>query len=119
LASQGPTLAAFEEEWAAYCGTAEAVGISSGTAALQLALRATEMQAGDEVIAPAMTYVATAFSVSHIGAIPVFTDVDERTFTLDPEAVEAAVTPRTTAVVPVHLYGQTVDEAPSGSLLRL
>src|SRR5207302_5709273 len=102
-------LAAFEQEWAAYCGAAEAVGISSGTAALALAYRAVGVGAGDEVIVPALTYVATAFAVSHVGAVPVFVDVDERSFTLDPAEVERAVSPRTKAIVPVHLYGQTVE----------
>jgi dTDP-4-amino-4,6-dideoxygalactose transaminase len=107
--TMGPNLAAFEQEWAAYCGAAEAIGISSGTAALALAYRAVGVGAGDEVIVPALTYVATAFAVSHVGAVPVFVDVDERSFTLDPAEVERAVSPRTKAIAPVHLYGQTVE----------
>lgn len=107
--TMGPTLASFEEEWAAYCGAEHAIGISSGTAALALAYRAVGVEPGDEVIVPAMTYVATAFAVSHVGAVPVFVDVDERTFTLDPEAVAQAVSTKTKAIAPVHLYGQTVD----------
>ncbi len=107
--TMGPTLAAFEAEWAQYCGTREAIGVSSGTAALALAYRAVGVRPGDEVVVPAMTYVATAFAVSHVGAVPVFVDVDEETFTLDPEEVRRAVSPRTRAIVPVHLYGQTVD----------
>jgi dTDP-4-amino-4,6-dideoxygalactose transaminase len=107
--TMGPTLAAFEDEWATYCGAAHAVGISSGTAALHLTLRAIGVKPGDEVIVPAMTYVATAFSVSHVGATPVFVDVDERTFTIDPAAAEAAVTSKTAAILPVHLYGQPAD----------
>jgi dTDP-4-amino-4,6-dideoxygalactose transaminase len=109
--TMGPTLAAFEEEWAAYCGSAHAIGISSGTAALVLSLRAAGVGAGDEVIVPAMTYVATAFAVSHVGATPVFVDVDERTFTLDPDETRKAVSAKTKAIAPVHLYGQTVDAA--------
>jgi dTDP-4-amino-4,6-dideoxygalactose transaminase len=109
--TMGPTLASFEEEWAAYCGAAHAIGISSGTAALVLALRAAGVAPGDEVIVPAMTYVATAFAVSHVGAVPVFVDVDERTFTLDPEETRKAVSSKTKAIAPVHLYGQTVDAA--------
>jgi dTDP-4-amino-4,6-dideoxygalactose transaminase len=101
--TMGPNLAAFEQEWAAYCGAAEAIGISSGTAALALAYRAVGVGAGDEVIVPALTYVATAFAVSHVGAVPVFVDVDERSFTLDPAEVERAVSPRTKAIAPVHL----------------
>ena len=107
--TMGPNLAAFESEWAAYCGTADAVGVSSGTSALALAFRAVGIGPGDEVIVPAMTYVATAFAVSHVGAAPVFVDVDEETFVLDPEEVERAVSERTKAIVPVHLYGQTAD----------
>lgn len=109
--TMGPTLAAFEEDWARYCGTAHAIGISSGTAALALSYRAVGVGPGDEVIVPAMTYVATAFAVSHVGGVPVFVDVDERTFTLDPEQTRLAVSPRTKAIAPVHLYGQTVDAA--------
>ena len=109
--TMGPNLAAFEQEWAAYCGTAHAVGISSGTAALALAYRAVGVGAGDEVIVPAMTYVATAFAVSHVGGVPVFVDVDEGTFTIDPDEVQKAVSPRTKAIAPVHLYGQVVDVA--------
>jgi dTDP-4-amino-4,6-dideoxygalactose transaminase len=109
--TMGPTLAAFEEEWASYCGAAHAIGISSGTAALVLSLRAAGVAPGDEVIVPAMTYVATAFAVSHVGAVPVFVDVDERTFTLDPEETRKAVSSKTKAIAPVHLYGQTVDAA--------
>ncbi len=109
--TMGPTLAAFEEDWAAYCGTTHAIGISSGTAALALAYRAVGVGPGDEVIVPAMTYVATAFAISHVGATPVFVDVDERTFTLDPGEVRRAVSAKTKAIAPVHLYGQTVDAA--------
>lgn len=107
--TMGPTLAAFEEEWASYCGTTHAIGISSGTAALSLAYRAVGVEPGDEVIVPAMTYVATAFAVSHVGGVPVFVDVEEQTFTLDPDEVGRAVSSRTKAIAPVHLYGQTVD----------
>lgn len=107
--TMGPTLAAFEEEWARYCGVSHAIGISSGTAALALSYRAVGVGAGDEVIVPAMTYVATAFAVNHVGGVPVFVDVDERTFTLDPDEVGRAVSPSTRALAPVHLYGQTVD----------
>jgi dTDP-4-amino-4,6-dideoxygalactose transaminase len=107
--TMGPNLAAFEAEWAAYCGTSDAVGISSGTTALALAYRALGIGPGDEVIVPSMTYVATAFAVSHVGAVPVFVDVDEETFVLDPDEVRRALSPKVKAIVPVHLYGQTVD----------
>jgi len=109
--TMGPNLAAFEKEWAAYCGTDDAVGVSSGTAALALAFRAVGVGSGDEVIVPSMTYVATAFAVNHVGATPVFVDVDEEMFTLDPAEVARAVSPRTKAIAPVHLYGQAVDHA--------
>lgn len=107
--AMGPNLAAFEDEWAEYCGTTHAVGVSSGTAALALALRALGIGLGDEVIVPAMTYVATAFAVSHVGATPVFVDVDEEAFAIDPAEVELALSGKTKAILPVHLYGQTVD----------
>jgi dTDP-4-amino-4,6-dideoxygalactose transaminase len=109
--TMGPNLAAFEEDWAAYCGARHAIGVSSGTAALALAYRAVGVRPGDEVIVPAMTYVATAFAVSHVGGVPVFVDVDEQTFTLDPDEVRRAVTAKTRAIVPVHFYGQAVEVA--------
>jgi dTDP-4-amino-4,6-dideoxygalactose transaminase len=107
--TMGPTLAAFEDAWALYCGAREAIGVSSGTAALALAYRAVGVGVGDEVIVPAMTYVATAFAVSHVGGVPVFVDVDDEAFTLDPDEVRRAISPRTKAIAPVHLYGQAVD----------
>ncbi|HTY73811.1 MAG TPA: DegT/DnrJ/EryC1/StrS family aminotransferase [Actinomycetes bacterium] len=105
----GPQLAAFEEEFAAYCRAHAAVGTSSGTSALWLALRALGVGPGDEVITVPNTYVATAFAITYVGAVPVFVDVDPVTFNMDPECVAAAVGPRTKAVVPVHLYGQCAD----------
>ncbi len=96
---------AFETEWAAYCGVAYAVGVGNGTDALHLALRAAGIGPGDEVIVPALTAAFTALAVSLAGATPVFADVDPRRYTLDPAAFEAAITPRTAAVIPVHLYG--------------
>lgn len=108
----GPSLAAFESEWAAACETQYALGTSSGTAALMLAYRAVGVRPGDEVVIPAMTYVATAFAASYIGAVPVFVDVDDQQFNLDPAELERAITPRTKAIVPVHLYGQSADMRP-------
>ena len=96
---------AFEAEWAEYCGVAHAVGVGNGTDALQLALRAAGIGPGDEVVVPALTAAFTAFAVSMAGATPVFADVDPERYTLDPAAFEAAITPRTAAVAPVHLYG--------------
>jgi dTDP-4-amino-4,6-dideoxygalactose transaminase len=103
---------AFEEEWARYCGVAHAVGVGNGTDAIQLALRAAGVGPGDEVVVPALTAAFTALAVSMIGATPVFADVDPQRYTLDPAALEAAITPRTAAVIPVHLYGCPADMAP-------
>jgi dTDP-4-amino-4,6-dideoxygalactose transaminase len=103
----GPEVAAFEEEYARYIGVRHVVGVSNGTDALELAFRAAGVQAGDEVIMPANTFIATAEAASRIGAVPVFVDVDPDYLLIDPEAVEAAITPRTRVIAPVHLYGQT------------
>ncbi len=105
----GPDLRAFEEEFASYCGTRFAVGVGSGTAALELALRALGIGPGDEVVVPANTYIATAIAISQTGAEPVLVDVDERTFNIDPSLIEAAITPRTKAILPVHLFGRLAD----------
>jgi dTDP-4-amino-4,6-dideoxygalactose transaminase len=105
----GPQLAAFEAEFAGYCGAYSSVGTSSGTSALTLALRALGVGPGDEVITVPNTYVATAFAITYVGAIPVFVDVDPVTFNLDPSQVGAALGPRTAAVLPVHMYGQCAD----------
>jgi dTDP-4-amino-4,6-dideoxygalactose transaminase len=102
----GADVAAFEQEFARYCGTRHAVGVDSGTSALELALRAAGVGAGHEVITAANTFVATTFAIVHAGARPVLVDVDEHTQLMDPAAVAAAVTSRTRAIVPVHLYGQ-------------
>jgi len=107
--TMGPALSAFEREWADDCGTAAAIGVSSGTAALMIAFKAVGVGPGDEVIVPALTYVATAFAVSYLGGVPVFVDVDEETFNIDPAQVEAAISAKTKAICPVHLYGQPAD----------
>lgn len=107
--TMGPELTQFEEAFAALCGCSHGVGVSSGTDAVKLALIAAGVQPGDEVIVPANTFIATAEAVSHIGATPVFVDCLESNGLMDTAAVGPAVTPRTTAVVPVHLYGQPVD----------
>ena len=103
---------AFEKELAAACGVKHAVGMSSGTSAISLGLQALGVKPGDEVIVPAFTYFATASAVVHGGATPVFADVEPARFGLDPAALEAAITPRTKAIVPVHLYGLACDLAP-------
>ncbi len=105
----GPNLREFEAEFAAYCGATAGIGISSGTAALALALRALGIGPGDEVITVPNTYVATVFAITYVGALPVFVDVDPVTANIDPARVAAALTPATKAILPVHLYGQCVD----------
>lgn len=105
----GPEVAAFEDSFAAYLGAAGAVGVASGTAALQLSLLACGVGPGDEVITASHTFIATAEAISHVGATPVFVDIDPSTYTLNPERVAEAVTPRTKALVPVHLYGHPAD----------
>ncbi len=102
----GPAVAAFEEEYAAYLGAAHCVGLANGTDAVELALRAVGVTAGGEVIMPANTFIATAEAASRIGAVPVPVDVDPEYLLIDPDAVEAAITHRTQAIVPVHLFGQ-------------
>jgi dTDP-4-amino-4,6-dideoxygalactose transaminase len=101
----GPETAAFEEEFAAYCGAAHGVAVSSGTDALLIALQACDIGPGDEVITVSHTFIATVAAIALIGAKPVFVDIDPRTYTVDPELLAAAVTPRTRAILPVHLYG--------------
>jgi dTDP-4-amino-4,6-dideoxygalactose transaminase len=105
----GPEVRAFEAAFAAYCGAAHCVGVSSGTAALELALRALHIGPGDVVITVAHTFIATAEAISTVGATPRFVDVDPATYTLDPAGLAAAITPATKAVVPVHLYGQPAE----------
>ncbi len=102
----GPQVAQFEREYATFSQVAHCVGVANGTDALELALRAAGVTAGGEVVLPANTFIATAEAVSRIGAVPVLVDVDERHLLIDPAAVEAAVTPRTQAIIPVHLFGQ-------------
>lgn len=105
----GPEVAAFEKEIASYCQVEHAVGVASGTDALLLSLRAAGVGPGDEVIVPAFTFVATSDTVSLLGATPVFADIDPVTYTMDPDGLEALVTPATKAVIAVHLYGQAAD----------
>ena len=105
----GPAVAAFEREWAAYCGVRHAVGVANGTDALHWTLRALGVGPGDDVILPANTFVATAEAVVLAGARPRFADVDAGTLLLTPESVEAVTTPQTRAIIVVHLYGQMPD----------
>ena len=108
----GPEVETFEQRFAKAHGADEGIAVSSGTSALHLALLAAGVGAGDEVIAPSMTFTATAAAISYTGARPVFVDVDPTSFTIDPAQIEAKITPRTRAIVPVHLYGQSADMRP-------
>lgn len=105
----GPNVTGFEDEMARYLNVAHAVGLNSGTDALHLALRALDIGAGDEVITTPFTFVATTEAIGMVGATPVFADIDPLTFNIDPKAVDTAVTPRTRAIMPVHLYGLPAD----------
>jgi dTDP-4-amino-4,6-dideoxygalactose transaminase len=108
----GPKVAAFEEAFARFLGARHCVGVSSGTSALHLALLGAGVGPGDEVITVPMTFIATSWAVSYAGATPVYVDVDPVTFTLDVNQVERRITPRTKAILPVHLYGQPADLGP-------
>ena len=114
----GPAVERFERDFAAYCGTRSAVGVGSGTEALWLTMVAMGIGPGDEVITVPMSFVATVEAICLAGAKPVFVDIDERTYTMDPQALEAAVTPRTKAVIPVHLFGQAADMSPILEIAR-
>jgi dTDP-4-amino-4,6-dideoxygalactose transaminase len=108
----GAEVAAFEKAFAGYLDARFCVGVNSGTAALQLALMACDIKAGDEVIVPSFTFFATAEAVSVLGATPVFVDIDPVSYTVTAPAIEKAITPRTRAIIPVHLYGQPADLDP-------
>lgn len=108
----GPEVQAFEDEFAAYCGVRHCIGVASGLDALTLILRALDIGPGDEVIVPSNTYIATWLAVTHCGAVPVPVEPDPTTHTLDPARVEAGITPRTRAILPVHLYGHPADMDP-------
>lgn len=112
IIAQGPRVKAFEEGFAEMCGTKFAVATSSGTTALHLALLAHGIGAGDEVITSAFTFIASANSILFTGARPVFVDIDPKTFNLNPDLIEAAITPKTKAIMPVHLYGLACDMTP-------
>ena len=105
----GDRVDTLEKDFAAYCGAKFAVGCSSGTSALHLALLSAGIGAGDEVITSTHTFVATAEAIIHAGATPVFVDIDPGSYGLDPDQVETAITPKTKAIIPVHIYGQVVD----------
>lgn len=105
----GHEVSAFEEEFAAFCNTPYAVGVNSGTSALHLALLAAGIGPGDEVITSPFTFFAPVAAIRYVGATPVLADIDSRTFNIDPACIQAAITERTRAIIPVHLYGQPAD----------
>lgn len=108
----GPDVVQFEKDFAAFCDAAHCVAFNSGTSALHVALRLLDLGPGDEVITTPLTFVATSWAISYVGAKPVYVDVDDATFNLDPRGLERVLTPRTKAVMPVHLYGHPFDVAP-------
>jgi dTDP-4-amino-4,6-dideoxygalactose transaminase len=114
----GDEVAAFEREFAAYTHTSECVAMNSGTSALHLALLAAGIGPGDEVITVPFTFVATVSTIVYAGATPVFVDIDPVHYTMDPAAIEAKITPRTKAIMPVHLYGQSADMDPILEIAR-
>jgi dTDP-4-amino-4,6-dideoxygalactose transaminase len=114
----GSEVAALEKEFAAYSGAKEAMGVNSGTSALHLALLAAGIGPGDEVITVPFTFVATAAAIHYTGATPVYVDIDPQTFNMDPAKVEAAITSKTRAIIPVHLYGQPADMDPIVEIAR-
>lgn len=114
----GSEVVAFEQEFAAFSHAPQGIGVNSGTSALHLALLAAGVGPGDEVISVPFTFIATVSSIAYTGATPVLVDIDPETFTMDPAAVEAAITPRTKAIIPVHLYGQPADMDPLLAIAR-
>jgi dTDP-4-amino-4,6-dideoxygalactose transaminase len=114
----GPFVKKFEKEFADYCGCKHAMGVSSGTSAIWLALIGLGVGEGDEVITVPNTFIATAEAISMCGAKPVFVDIDEQTYNMNPDLLEKAITPRTKAVIPVHLYGQMADMDPVMEIAR-
>jgi len=114
----GSEVAEFEKEFAAYCESAHGIGVNTGTSALHLALLAAGVGHGDEVITVPFTFMATVSAIDYTGATPVFVDIDPQTFTMDVSQIEAAITERTKAIIPVHLYGQPADMDPIMAIAR-
>jgi len=116
--ANGPPVAAFERAFATYCGVEHCVAVSTGTAALHVAMHSLDVGPGDEVITVPMSFIATAWPILYLGATPVFVDIDPERFTMDPARLEAAITAKTKAIVPVHLYGQCADMDPILEIAR-
>jgi dTDP-4-amino-4,6-dideoxygalactose transaminase len=116
--AQGPEVSAFEKEFAEFCGTNFGVATTSGTTALQLALLALNIGEGDEVITSPFSFIASANCVLYVGAKPIFCDIEEDSFNIDPTKIEALITPKTKAIIPVHLYGQAADMKPILSIAK-
>jgi dTDP-4-amino-4,6-dideoxygalactose transaminase len=114
----GPEVAQFEKDFAAFCGVEHAIALNSGTSALHIAMILLNIRTGDEVITTPFTFAATCWAISYVGARPVFADIDDATFNLDPRQVEAAITARSKAILPVHLYGQPCDLDPLLQICR-
>ena len=114
----GPAVESFERDFAAYCGATDAVGVNSGTSALHVAMLAAGVQPGDEVITVPFTFIATVAAIEYARARPVFVDIDPEYYTMDASALERAITPRTRAIVPVHLFGQVADMDPILEIAR-
>ena len=114
----GPDVAQFEKDFARFCGAEHCVAFNSGTSALHIAMKLLDIGPGDEVITTPFTFVATSWAISYVGAKPVFVDIQDATFNLDPKLIERAITPRTKAVMPVHLYGQPFDIDPIREICR-
>ncbi len=114
--AQGPEAKQFEDEFAPWCGAKHCVGVNSGTSALHLALHCLDVGPGDEVITVPMTFIATAWAIYYVGAKPVFVDIDPARRTLDPALLERAITSRTKAIIPVHLYGMPADMDPINAI---
>jgi perosamine synthetase len=118
ISSEGHFIHDFEQRWAAYCGMTDAVAVSNGTVALEIAMACLELQPGDEVILPSFTIISCAQAVTMCGLKPVLVDSDPRTWCMDVSQVEAKITPRTRAIMPVHIYGHPVDMDPITELAR-
>jgi dTDP-4-amino-4,6-dideoxygalactose transaminase len=114
----GPDVAQFEQDFAYYCGAKHALGFNSGTSALHIAMLLLNIKPGDEVISTPHTFVATSWAISYVGAKPVYVDIDDQTFNINPALIEKAITPRTRAIMPVHLYGHPFDIDPILEICR-